>query len=107
MVCNQRADLSRADLQAIVVAVAHHKDLPNVSTGEAVFSDLFDLGFPCTQVIVREGTRGIGVIAAFVAMFNDGDTVVLFVKEERSLSLRDRNDIRAAYDEELRSRLHD
>ena len=107
MVRNQRADLSRADLQAVVVAVAHHMDLPGVSTGEAEYSDLVDLGFPCTQVVVRKGARGIGVTAAFVVQFNDGDTVILFVKEGRHLSIRDRNDIRAAYEEELRSHFDD
>ncbi|MEI8394104.1 MAG: hypothetical protein WCF85_05170 [Rhodospirillaceae bacterium] len=107
LVRNQRADLSRLDLQAVAVAVAQFNDIPDVSTGEAEFSDLSSLGFPCTKVVVRKGSRGIGVTAAFIARFNDGDTVILFVKEGRSLSLRDRNDIRAAYEEELRSRFDD
>ena len=107
LVRNQLTALSRFDLQTVVVAVAAHRDLPGISTGESEFRDLSGLGFPCTQVIVRKGARGIGVTAAFVAQFNDGDTIVLFVKEGRNLSIRDRNDIRVAYEEELRSRVDD
>ncbi len=105
LVRNQLAALSRTDLQAVVVAVALHGDRPDISTGEAEFSDLSDLGFPCTKVVVRRGVRAIGITAAFVVEFNDGVTVVLFIKEGRNLSLRDRNDIRAAYEEELRRRV--
>lgn len=105
LVRNQLAALSRTDLQAVVVAVALHGDRPDISTGETEFSDLSDLGFPCTQVVVRRGARAIGITAAFIVAFNDGVTVVLFIKEGRNLSLRDRNDIRAAYEEELRRRV--
>ena len=106
LVRNQLADLSRADLQTVVVAVAHHLDLPGVSTGEAEYSDVPDLGFPCTQVIVRKGGRGIGATAAFIVQCNDG-AIILFVKEGRHLSIRDRNDIRAAYEEEQGSDFND
>jgi hypothetical protein len=55
---------------------------------------------------VHKEYRGIGNTAAFVAHFNHG-AVILFIKEGRNLSNRDRNDIRAAYEEERRNLVDD
>ena len=107
MIRNQVDGLSRLDLQVVAMAVVAHLDEPQLDTGEATFSDLSDLGFPCEQVLIRQGRKRIGVLAAFVARMNDGDAVVLFAKEGRNLSLKDRNDIRASYDEELKGRFDD
>lgn len=101
----QAPNMARVDLQMIAVALGLYAERPaDPSTAEVEFAEVLDLGFPCRQAVIRKGVRDIGLIMAFVAHFNDGSIVLLFAKEGRNLSLKDRNDIRAAYAEELRVR---
>lgn len=104
LIRSQLDDLNRADFQTVYFALLLDIKRPGKSTGEAEFSILADVDFPCKKVVIRKGARGTGVTAAYVTQFNDGSIVILFIKEGKNLSLRDLNDIREAYREEQRSR---